>query len=468
MKNIKFLLCISFAIWTSVDITAQIKPSDRIIPKVSCLHDTSQSYSLFLPSGYDLSKTYPILYCFKPEKDALYPVSYYADIMERYGMIMVCSWNSQNGPWQICIDALHAVWKDTHRRFSIDSNRVYATGFSGGARTASELAIRYPNQITGIIGIGAGFSTLQGIPQTIPFRYFYGLYGNRDYNKSEMTYLESELSKRRMMHRIIKFEGIHQWAPVTDFNDGVEWMMLNEMRDGKRTMDDVWVTELFSKKQKQLEAALQQKNIVDAVRIARAIYGDFQFTKPCMSFSALADSLQNLKTYIKEAALRFDLQEREVQTQNVMDDFLYNLENPIYVPEQDEQLKTLHKLTKEWKPRYTSKSKYESDAAYRCLDYITRLCRARGNGFLRQRELPKAVACFDLARTVWPDDATSHYNLACALALSGKTKEALNALESAVKAGFNDMALLNTDPDLNGIRSEQKFDTIQKSISSKK
>lgn len=462
MKSMFLSYFVCFAFVSHTFVVSQIKPSDRVISKIVCQHDTSQAYALFLPSGYDSSRKYPILYCFKPEKDALYPVAYYADIMERHGVIMVCSWNSQNGPWQVCIDALHAVWKDTHHRFSIDPGRVYATGFLGGARTASELAIRYPHQVTGVIGIGSGFSTLQAIPQAVPFRYFYGLYGNRDYNKSEMVYLDEELSKRQMMHRIVEFEGIHQWAPFNDFSGGFEWMMLNEMRDGKRTPDSAWIVQLFDKRHEQLKTSLLQKKFVNAARMASAIYDDFHFTVPCSAFVALADSVQKLKAYSDEMALRSDLQQREVHTQNIMDDFLFNLENPLFEPERDMQLQMLYKLTKEWQPLYNTKNEIKSNAAYRCLDYIARLCRARGNGYLNQRVLPKAVACFDLARTVWPDDAASHYNLACALALSGKTNKALDALETAVKVGFNDVPLLDTDPDLNSVRSDKKFNSIRK------
>ena len=51
------------------------------------------------------------------------------------------------------------------------------------------------------------------------------------------------------------------------------------------------------------------------------------------------------------------------------------------------------------------------------------------------------------------------YNLACAYALQGKTKEALAALDQAIAAGFLDAAHLAQDPDLTSLRGTEAFKT---------
>ena len=59
-----------------------------------------------------------------------------------------------------------------------------------------------------------------------------------------------------------------------------------------------------------------------------------------------------------------------------------------------------------------------------------------------------------------PDNATSHYNLACSYALSGKSKKALRSLESAIANGFDDSKLVMKDTDLDSIRESKGFDAI--------
>ena len=59
--------------------------------------------------------------------------------------------------------------------------------------------------------------------------------------------------------------------------------------------------------------------------------------------------------------------------------------------------------------------------------------------------------------TLVPDNPTVHYNLACSLALSGRPGEALDALEQAVRLGYDDDAFLESDEDLTSLRSEPRF-----------
>jgi tetratricopeptide (TPR) repeat protein len=49
------------------------------------------------------------------------------------------------------------------------------------------------------------------------------------------------------------------------------------------------------------------------------------------------------------------------------------------------------------------------------------------------------------------------YNLACSYALAGQPAEALAALSRALAAGFNDLGLLRTDPDLATLRGDPRF-----------
>lgn len=51
-----------------------------------------------------------------------------------------------------------------------------------------------------------------------------------------------------------------------------------------------------------------------------------------------------------------------------------------------------------------------------------------------------------------------HYNLACALARSGKTKEALESLRTAIELGFTDAEHLVEDEDLASLHGEKAFD----------
>jgi hypothetical protein len=65
----------------------------------------------------------------------------------------------------------------------------------------------------------------------------------------------------------------------------------------------------------------------------------------------------------------------------------------------------------------------------------------------------------------WPA-TTSWYNLACAHARSGSRREALDALERAVREGFDNLDHLRNDPDLVSLHDDKRFRSILESLGS--
>lgn len=57
--------------------------------------------------------------------------------------------------------------------------------------------------------------------------------------------------------------------------------------------------------------------------------------------------------------------------------------------------------------------------------------------------------------------AMTSYNLACSYARAGQTEPALDWLERAVDLGYNDVALLDRDPDLDALRGEPRYAALR-------
>ncbi|MFM8496417.1 MAG: tetratricopeptide repeat protein [Planctomycetia bacterium] len=56
-----------------------------------------------------------------------------------------------------------------------------------------------------------------------------------------------------------------------------------------------------------------------------------------------------------------------------------------------------------------------------------------------------------------PNDFLARYNLACSLALAGRPDEAIDSLSSAILLGYDDLAHLEVDPDLDSLRERPDF-----------
>jgi tetratricopeptide (TPR) repeat protein len=56
-----------------------------------------------------------------------------------------------------------------------------------------------------------------------------------------------------------------------------------------------------------------------------------------------------------------------------------------------------------------------------------------------------------------PNDFLARYNLACSLALAGRSDEAINSLSKAILLGYDDLDHMEVDPDLDSLRERPDF-----------
>jgi dienelactone hydrolase len=198
-------------------------PRGAILRDVASLQDPGQSYALYLPSGYRAERSWPIIYCFDPGGRGDIPVALFKDGAERLGFILAGSHNARNGPWKAVLLAARALWGDTHSRLSIDGNRVFAAGFSGGARAAFALGKLLSIRVAGVIGCGGGLPEWLS-PSDVAAVPWFGTVGLRDFNYAEMHDLEREMQRQGTPCLLRVFQGGHSWPPAKLAMEAIAWL----------------------------------------------------------------------------------------------------------------------------------------------------------------------------------------------------------------------------------------------------
>lgn len=190
-------------------LAAEDLPRGQVVPRVPVAANPDHSYALYLPSAYSPDRTWPILYALEPGARGQLPVDRYAAAAEKLGVIVVGSHNSRNGSLERSIQAIDLLYADTHTRFRIDDRRLFATGFSGGARLS--LLWAKSGQLRGVIACGAGFMNDSDVPKqgVLPFALSL-VTGDEDFNYEELRTLHKQLPAARYF----EFAGPHQWPPA--------------------------------------------------------------------------------------------------------------------------------------------------------------------------------------------------------------------------------------------------------------
>jgi predicted esterase len=247
-------------------ILAQALPSGTIVDDVKCAADQTQSYALYLPSQYTPDRQWNLLIAFHPGARGRAMVEKYQAAAERYGYIVAASNNSRNGPWSVSAAAVKAMTVDLSQRFSINPQRVYATGMSGGARVAMELALANTS-VAGVIASSAGFPDSQA-RASVKFAVF-ATAGTDDFNYLEMRLLDRKL---KSPHRLVIFDGGHTLPPDTVAMDAIEWMELQAMKTGSRQRNDELIDRLLERRRAAIASA---SSPVETVHLLDDFVADF-------------------------------------------------------------------------------------------------------------------------------------------------------------------------------------------------
>src|SRR5690348_4103149 len=232
-----------------IDISS-VLPKDSIISKVICASDPSMSYALYIPSSKN-GNPLPVVYFFDPHGDGLLPVKKYKSLADSFHFILAGSNNSKNGNnLDDAGNIFTAMKEDLAKRTKVNPNRIYLCGFSGGAKVATYLALHFP-EIKGIIANGAG---LEDITHAGDFTFSYtAIAGEGDLNMTDLASIDNFLDKTNTHHRIIYFDGIHEWAPETTMAIAFEGWQLEAMRDKLIPADTLFIHRF----------ATQMKQIID-------------------------------------------------------------------------------------------------------------------------------------------------------------------------------------------------------------
>ncbi len=154
--------------------------------------DPTQTYTLYLPPGFDAVERWPVLLIFDPRGRSVLAAELFREAADTYGWILVSSDNTRSdGPMEPNVVALRALWPEVHTRLPAQFDRIYTAGFSGGAAVAYVLS-RSTHEVAGIIACGGRFLPDELEGNAVPI---FSTAGDTDFNFHEMHEVDALLAE---------------------------------------------------------------------------------------------------------------------------------------------------------------------------------------------------------------------------------------------------------------------------------
>ena len=176
---------------------------------------------------------------------------------------MIGSNNSKNGNnWDLTETIWQSLFDDTKKRLNINGQRVYTAGFSGGAKVAGYVALQHP-EIKGVIANGAGLP--DGAPADNYGFSFTALAGEGDMNMTELVAINAAFDKTLTRHRILLFNGKHEWAPEATMDKTFAGLQFDAMRTKLLPVNEALINGFTTSSKNSIDKNYKENHLVKAV-----------------------------------------------------------------------------------------------------------------------------------------------------------------------------------------------------------
>ena len=275
-------------------------PTGEVVDSIFCKYHPKQSYALYLPRAYTTAHTYPVLFVFDPMARGKFAASVFQSAAENFGYIVAASNNSRNGSWDIAFNSAEAMFNDALTRFSVDTTRMYTTGFSGGSRVATAVAV-LSQKVSGIIGCGAGFSSLSDYRPSLNNTFVYvGIVGNKDMNYQEHRSVEKELDALAISNLRIVFDGRHSWPLADQIKLAFHWLELQTSKKGQNVLTDWNAQQAYTAFKQRADSIASAGTLVLAQESYAQMIQDFKDYSFVEEVVQAHDNLLSQKQYKKQ------------------------------------------------------------------------------------------------------------------------------------------------------------------------
>ena len=281
----------------------------KLMPIIVCKADAGKSYALYIPANKNKTDL-PVIYFFDPHADGAGTLNRYTNLAERYGFILVASNNSKNGnDWSTEENIWNILSTDSRQRLNIDTARMYVCGFSGGAKAATYIALLHPG-ISAVIACGAVLPEMLR-DGNLNFT-FTAITGEGDLNRSDLVATDNSLNNTDTKHRIIYFDGIHEWPPAPVMDIAFAGLQFDAMAKKLIAPDSLFINKYISESQKRINGFLQKNNQLRAeaecIVSIKLLTG---LTDAANWFAEKDKAIKSSKAYEEQLAIAAKLQERE-------------------------------------------------------------------------------------------------------------------------------------------------------------
>jgi hypothetical protein len=311
-----FILLISICNYSQ---EKQLLPKGVIVDSVKIANTDNESYAVYLPKQYKREVPSAIVFIFDPGGRGKVGIEPFVLAAETYKYILVCSNNSKNGPTDVNLEIANRLFESVSTEYNLNPSELYISGFSGGARLASSIAV---NSVAfqGVIACGASFNEMDKFSlQDASFSYV-GMVGDKDMNYQEMIKNEEWLNKMMVKNTLFISHQTHTWPSQKEMLRAFDWLEIQAFKNIIRKSNVATIKKIYDENLKIADSLKGNNEMILAIAEydrCNAIYDNKD-----EKIKATIESIKKSKEYRSQISRRDEISvlENEI-TNSILDQF---------------------------------------------------------------------------------------------------------------------------------------------------
>lgn len=421
-----------------------------IVDSNRCVEGKEQYYALYLPQDFEIQKEYPVIFFFDPMARGRLPLEQYHAIADTFGIIMACSNNSKNGPYEDSQIAAKAMIGDVMEKFNIDTSSIILSGFSGASRFSYYYATIFA-YAQGVIGCGASLPAMFIDFKSLQHFNYTGIAGNQGFNYVESLRFRELSAKWNKPIQWISFEGGHTWPPYEVYKRAVrQQLALLLAKQGE--YNDPMVQNYILEEERNAKLCLEDGKLIEAIWCLENIVAFLPQNKSWLH-QQKSDSIKSL--------LDFEKQQKDFAQAIRLEDTLKSKyhQEIINLGIQESKKKALEINEKKWKRDFAKVKELRKKRNPYYNEMVDRVLGSLRLSIWMKREEHMQAQQFELAyqwsKLLLCSDPEGPYFLLMAaevLSAMGKRTEASLYFDLAFEKGFEDHIWIDQNPYLSSLR----------------
>ncbi len=261
--------------------------SPAVDKRETCLNNPAHTYEIFIPVGERSAKNLPLLVAIDSHGSGQNAVNHLKEAVSNYPAILVASNLIQNNDPHF-IQELEELIADVKNHYPV-GERIYLTGFSGGARMALTYVANH--QANGVIACGAFANPKQLAAIKCPVT---GILGMDDFNFPEVAgyILQPETTPDHVQIELSL--AAHEWPSSEQLSDVFGWYYLSENSVSQKT-----IKTFVKAQQMRIDSLAGVGEILQAASIAKNMSKAEKFEKNG-SFQKINQNLEKKPSYKRQ------------------------------------------------------------------------------------------------------------------------------------------------------------------------